>query len=164
MRVKHPNIRIFLLKLDLDAVYRRLQTASIALLAITIIKKIAYILLRLPFGVANGPNDYSIISESISDLTNDVLREITFDPNEIHSPIRSELDDPTNTYTDDVPFTPARPLFVDVPFHFAMADGYIDYMITMVLDMKGWVEKALNAAPLVIHSLFRPTDTSDPLP
>jgi len=33
-----------------------------ALLAITIIGRIAYILIRLPCGVANGPNDYSIIS------------------------------------------------------------------------------------------------------
>ena len=37
--------------------------------------KIAYILLRLPFGVANELNDYSVISESIFDLTNDVLRD-----------------------------------------------------------------------------------------
>ena len=69
------------MKLDLEAAYRRLHvTTRMALLAITIIGRIAYILLRLPFGVANGPNDYSIISETIMDLTNDILADDTFDP------------------------------------------------------------------------------------
>lgn len=165
MRLNQPFIRILMLKLDLDAAYRRLHvTARMALLTITVIQKIAYILLRLPFGVANGPNDYSLISEPIFDLTNDVLRDPTFDPTDLHSPLQSEFEAPASTYDDSTPFEPARPLFVDVPFFWAMADGYIDDIITIVLDVGGWLKKAVNAAPLVIHSMFRPTDAADLLP
>ena len=57
-----------------------------------------------------------------------------------------------------------RPLIVDVPFSFAFTDGYIDNMITVVLEKEDWVEKAINAGPLTIHSLFRPIDHRDPLP
>ena len=74
MRIQHPAVIILLIKFDLDAVYRRLHVvAKMAALAIIILKNIAYILLRLPFGVANGPNDYCVISEPIIDLANDLL-------------------------------------------------------------------------------------------
>ena len=77
-----------MLKIDLDAAYGRLHvTAKMALLTITIIQKIAYVLLHLPFGVANGPNDYSVVSEPIFNLTNDVLRDPSFDPTILHSPL-----------------------------------------------------------------------------
>ena len=92
MRLKHPLICILLIKIDLDAAYRRLHvTAKMALLTITIIKKIAYILLRLPFGVANGPNDYSLVSEPLFDLTNEILRDTSYDPSLLHSPIQEQL-------------------------------------------------------------------------
>ena len=59
MRFTYPSVCIFLSKLDIDAAYRRIHvTAKMAMLAITIIKRIAYVLLRLPFGVANGPADF----------------------------------------------------------------------------------------------------------
>ena len=76
----------------MDAAYRQLHViAAMAVLTITILKKIAYILLRLPFGVANGPNDFSLLSEPIMDLTNDILRDKEWDPTEIRSPLQPEL-------------------------------------------------------------------------
>ena len=72
----------------------------------------------------------------------------------LHSPLKGQLDKPADTYDRKVLFAPARPLFVEMPFHYAMADGYIDDIITVVLEEEDWVSKTLNAAPLVIHSLF----------
>ena len=69
-----------------------------------------------------------------------------------------------DTYIEDVPFAPVCPFFVKMLFHYAIADGYIDDIITVMLEIESWVDKALNAAPLVIHSLFRLIDGSDPLP
>ena len=81
MRVRHPLLQILLIKIDLDAAYIRLHVrAKMALLMITIIDAIAYVLLRLPFGVANGPNDYLLISEPLFDLTNYIMEDPTFDP------------------------------------------------------------------------------------
>ena len=68
-----PQVRIFLTKLDLDAAYRRLHMlAAMAVMTIMLVKNIAYILLRLPFGIANGPNSFCLASEPIMDLTNNI--------------------------------------------------------------------------------------------
>jgi len=86
MRLTHPSICILITKIDLDAAHRRIHViARMAPLAITIIKIIAYILLHLQFGVANGPSDYSLISAPIFDLANDILCNKIWDPTEIHS-------------------------------------------------------------------------------
>ena len=114
--------------------------------------------------MANGPNDYSTISEPIFDMTNEILLDKTYDPSSLHSPLQKEMSKPKQNKTKDTPFGEARPLIVDVPFHFAKADGYIDDIIIVVLNIGNWVWKALNAAPLAIYALFRPTDCDDPLP
>ena len=76
MQCTYPSKQIFITKLDLDSAYRRLHViAAMSVLTITILKKIAYILLRLTFGVANDPNDFSLLSEPIMDLTNNILRD-----------------------------------------------------------------------------------------
>ena len=165
MRIKHPELRILITKLDLDAAYRRLHMlARMAVMTITIIKKIAYILMHLPFGVANGPHDFCLISEPLIDLVNDILRDATFDPSRTYSPIKHILQPPKDRYEDKTPFGKARDLFVTVPFHYAAADGYIDDLITVMIEKDDWVEKGSNAAPLAVHTVFRPKDISDPLP
>ena len=117
MRYKRPTTRIFISKTDLDAAYRRLHVwAQMALLAITVIKNIAYILLRSPFGVANGPNDYSLVSEPIMDLTNEILLDESWDPSNVHSPLQSQLAEPHHRFPADTPFGQARALFVPTPF------------------------------------------------
>ena len=138
--------------------------AKMAIMTITIIKQIAYILLRLPFGVANGPNDFCLISEPIIDLTNDILRDDTWDPDMLHSPLKTMLHPAFNRYTDDTPYGEARELFIYVPFHMAMADGYIDDIITAMLDENDWVHRGQNAAPLAVHTLFRSVNTGEQLP
>ena len=165
MRWTCPNLRILICKLDLDAAYRRLHVlAAMAVLTITIIRKIAYILLRLPFGVANGPNDFCLVSEPIMDITNDILRDESWDPNEVHSPLQHKFKQPNERYSKDTPFGKARSLFVPVPFYWATADGYIDDIITLIVEYKDWVIRGQNAAPLAVHTVFRPTDANDPLP
>ena len=93
MRWTYPAKRIFITKLDLDAVYCQLHViAAMVVLTITILKQIAYILLCLPFGVANGPNDFSLLSEPIVDLTNDIMIDKKWDPTDIRSPLQPEFD------------------------------------------------------------------------
>ena len=132
--------RIFITKLDLDAAYCWLHViAAMIVLTVTILKKIAYILLRLPFGVVNGPNNFSLLSEPIMDLTNDILRDKEWDPTEIHSPLQPEFDTMNEQYDNDIPFVTANKLFVPMPFYPAMADGYIDDIVTVMLDQVDWV-------------------------
>ena len=70
-----------MVKLHLYAAYHYLHMlARIAVLTMTIIKRIAYILMHLPFGVANGPHNFCLLSEPLIDLVNDILRNELFDP------------------------------------------------------------------------------------
>ena len=68
--------------------------AAMAVMTVVIIKKIAYILLRLPFGMANGPNNFCFISEPIIDLTNEILRNATWSPTTTHSSLRLRFKNP----------------------------------------------------------------------
>ena len=45
-----------------------------------------------------------------------------------------------------------------------MVDGYIDDLKTVALQKEDWIDRAQNAAPLAIHTVFRSTDHTDPLP
>ena len=114
--------------------------------------------------MANGPADYSQISEPVMDLTNDVLQDKTWNPNNLHNPLQTEFDRPTDRCDEHIPFGHARKLDVDVPFHPAVADGYIDDIITLMLAGDDWVKRGQNAAPLAVHTLFRPATGTDPLP
>ena len=75
-----------------------------------------------------------------------------------------EFDEPERLYGDSEHFEVARPLFVNIDFYHAKTDGYIDGMITVVLDEGEFVKKAQQAAPVAIHALFRPVDCRDLLP
>ena len=165
IRYTYPNLRILICKLDLDAAYMRLHVlASMAVLTITIIINIAYILLCLPFGVANGPNNFCLVSEPIIDITNDILRDDTWSPETIQSPLQQHFKPPAQRYDSTTAFGKARKLFVPVPFYWAVADGYIDDIITIIADHADWITKGQHAAPLAVHTVFCPTDESDPLP
>lgn len=67
-------------------------------------------------------------------VTNGILMDKTFDPNKVHSPLQKEMSTPTNYNPTDTKFGMTRPLVINVPFHFAKADEYIDDIITVVLD------------------------------
>ena len=41
-------------------------------------------------------------------------------------------------------------------------DGFIDYIIPITIDNPWWVERANNAALLVIHTIFRPLHYDEP--
>ena len=128
-------MRILIYKLDLDAAYQRLHVlVAMTVLTIKIIKKIAYILLCLQFGVANSPNDFSMVSEPIMDLTSNILKDGTCDPNNIHSPVQSKFKQPLTRYPKDTPFGKAHTLFFPLPFYWAVVDGYIKNIITVILD------------------------------
>ena len=164
MRFTCPEITILIVKLDIDAAYRRLHVlAAMAVKTITMMKDIAYILLRLPFGVANGLNDFFLVSEPIMDLTNELLHDRLWDPRTLRAPIQHHLKHPKRMIHSSPP-APARPLFIDVPFYPAITDGYIDDIITVMLDDDDWATRGQNAAPLAVHYTFRASEDQDQIP
>jgi len=67
----------------------------------------AYIPLRLPFGVAARPSVYSTMSETIFDFTNDLLNDKEWKLDDLHSPIVDKLHKP-QSLDDSIPFGQAE--------------------------------------------------------
>ena len=77
MRLLRSFIHIQFNKTDLDASYCRLHVAlAYTLLCITIIGRIAYLLVRLPFGSCPPADKFCIVGESITDLAQVIAKQI----------------------------------------------------------------------------------------
>lgn len=75
-----------LMKYEFDAAYKRLHINPLkAVKAIRIIEEFAYLLLWLPFGASSGPSKYNSISETIFELTTNILHDEEWDPTKLHS-------------------------------------------------------------------------------
>lgn len=87
LRIHYPNKHIFICKYDLDAACRRLHVhPDHAVRASTIVNDLGYLLLRLPFGAVAGPSKYSLVSDAIFDLANDLIMDKEWDPKSLQSP------------------------------------------------------------------------------
>jgi len=165
MRFHNKNKKIFMSKYDMDAAYRRLHTiTSHALKCVTVVGKIAYVPLRLPFGVSPGPSLYSVVSESIFDLVNDLLNDKEWDRSKLNSPYQARLA-PRQTYPekDEEEIAQVRELAIYLPNRTAIADGYIDDCLTAAVDVGEEVLRSQEAPPLIVHAIFRPTDKAEPI-
>ena len=163
LRYEHPDRKIYIVKHDLDAAYRRLYVhPDFAVRCTTIIKNVAYLLVCLAFGVSAGPSMYSLISKAIFDLVNDLLLDPTWEPSELHSPHYNEFQE-SEKLDDKIPFERANKLHVYVPCRKTFCDGYIDDCVTMALDEQKLVEKAQNALPLGVHGIMRPMHKKEPI-
>ena len=67
MRIENIDIIIYLLKLDLDAAYRRLHIFPYhTVMTMMVVDRRAYLEARLPFGAKSGPSQYSKMVTAIS--------------------------------------------------------------------------------------------------
>ena len=165
IREKHPNERILISKIDLDAAFRRLHVCSAhSVLSTTIIDEIAYFLGRLPFGSSEGPGKHDIPSNMCVELAQKIVDDPTWDPSELFSPRANDIPDDLRLPAD-APFGKAHPLKVDMDeFKPCYIDGFIDDLITIVLDKLDLPDKARNAVALALHTFFRPVNEDDPVP
>ena len=163
LRQQYPTKTIYICKYDLDAAYRRLHVhPDHAVRATTIVDNIGYLLLRLPFGVVAGPSAYSLVSEAIFDLANDLIRDPEWDPNTLQSPNAKHLHSPT-TLDLSISYSTVKDLLVHVPLNHAFCDGYIDDLISFAVDIDDYVQRSQQSLPLISHSIFRPIHTDDPI-
>lgn len=130
----------------------------------TVIDKVAYIPLRLPFGVSPGPSLYATISECVYDAINDLMNEPEWNRESLNSPYVPKLPE-RDIYThDDTPIQDARDLSVYIPDRKSFTDGYIDdCLVPVTIDKKDNVKKSQEAPPLIINSIFRPVDPNEPI-
>jgi hypothetical protein len=167
IRLRHPLIAIFIQKVDWKSAYRRAHynwRTAIQSITQAVTSKIAYIALRLTFGGKACPNEWSVISETTTDLANDLLRCPDWNPDEIHAPIQKHV--PETVYLSaDTPFAPGLPLVVNLPNDDqGKADCYLDDIISIIPDINKNLKRGAAAVPLAIHLIGRPMADSEPIP
>jgi hypothetical protein len=70
----------------------------------------------------------------VCDITNELLHCDSWDPNETHSSIQSQIPSIPLTLKPSIPFAKALPLAVDVPTEsIGKADNFIDDLIVTIL-------------------------------
>ena len=161
VRLDHPNTAILQTKTDLDSAYRRLHTTpNIATKQITIVKHIAFVTVRLPFGSKPAPVIYSTASDVLFDLANDILRDEAWDPNTFHAKTKDKL--PTKEVLDEsIHFGAAKQLCVSVPRWETFIDGYTEDDIGGCIDITNNLQKIQNTIPLVTEVMFHPLTASE---
>ena len=118
--------------------------------------------MRLLFGTTLAPSEYTTISEAAIDLGNDILVETSWYATNLQLPRRHLL--PREDYlTASDPLFKADQLSVNIKAKEASMDGFIDDIITITIDDPCWVERAKNAALLIIQTIFRPQYSDKPL-
>ena len=152
---------IYIIKYDFEAAYRRLHVfPQHAVLTIIVVKMLAFLLTRLPFGATCGPSRYSEISEALFDTANDIIEDGTWNPDKLRSRHHDKLQ-PAENLDMKIKFEKAKELDVDIPLREIVVDGYIDDSITIVLNRNDNLKKDQNAIPLIVDAFMRPTSTNE---
>jgi hypothetical protein len=162
LRLRHPKVHILAGKSDIKAAYRRVSLHGDTAPKCAIMHRgFALVSTRLTFGGSPCPNEFCIVSETVTDLANDILHCQEWDPNEISSPHARNLR--TAEYlSDTIPFTQAKDLDVDLPHDdHGRVDDFIDDGIVIVPDIGQNKDRAIPALLLAIHTIFRPVDNNE---
>ena len=92
LRSKYPNTRILMQKIDWKSAYRRLHFFWLtAIQSIIQFDEFALLSLWATFGGSPCPNEWGNISETTTDLANAIMNHPDWDPDTLHSSLRSEI-------------------------------------------------------------------------
>jgi len=169
VRGLYPDKQILATKIDYKSAYWRGHLHwSMALKTCTQLpdNEFAIITLRLTYGGAPCPYKWGVISETICDLANELIKCDDWDPLALHASVQQQIP-PREYLPDDVPFAKARKLIVDIPVdpHGSIA-CYIDDIPGLTVNIPGTKNASrLEAAiPLAIEVAARPDNVNKPIP
>ena len=165
LRQRHPLVKIYLCKFDIDAAYRRCTlSVTTAMESLTVFQSYLLVALRLTFGGAPGPALWGVISETITDIGNTLLINELWDHQSLFDGISSSLESPI-PLPADIPFAQAREVSVPIPANDkGKIDIYIDDSIGVAPDLGDTPLRVVRAIPLAIRSLARPLSSDDVIP
>jgi hypothetical protein len=161
MRARNPRECIFQTKVDWKSAYRRMHYAvPSAVQSITCVEDHLLVALRMTFGGAPNPSQWSDVSELACDLANDLARHPGWDPSVHFSPHQRLIQGKLDRQPPEVPFAPASPLFVRVPCdELPKSENFIDDQFLAFLETSATRGSAV--LPFVIHLLSRPLATNE---
>jgi hypothetical protein len=171
-RIKYPQTPILLAKTDYKSAYRRMHQDGLSALRSMITttklvekgKEIAIVCLRATFGNAANPSLFSILSESATDLSNQILRlkgKIKLPKSQYENLIKEPI-----VCDKDRPFAPARKMVIE-PDVSAVGynDNYLDDCFGMILWLLETNPKwGIESQLLALDILGRPNSNDEPLP
>ena len=108
------------------------------------------------------PAEYTTVSEPTIHLGNDILKDESRDTYDLNSPHIYLLTQEVKQHST-IHIATEDPLSVDITDTEASMHGFIDDIITIMVDDKNWIYCAKRLALLVIHTLFQPLHPSEPL-
>ena len=123
-------------------------------------------LLRLTFGGAPCPNEWSRLSEPICDLATALLHDEKWDPSTLASPSQHLVPQATSSTSQEL-LGIGLELIVDLPInHKGTHDIYLDDLIALTLDVPGSnnLKRCAGAHLLAIAATARPSHDDEPIP
>jgi len=165
VRQRHPSVRIFLCKFDIESAYRRCTlSVETAMESLTIFGSFLLVALRLTLGGAPGPSIWGVISETITDIGNSLLINKFWDHRTLFENISLPLEVP-DSLSEDIPFAQAREVSVNIPVvDSGRIDIFIDDSIGVTPDIGETPSRVARAIPLAIRTLARPLSSDDIIP
>ena len=164
-RAKYPTTRLLAAKTDFKAAYRRITLQGRTAARCTIIHEgFALPGLRLTFGGTPCAYEFCIVSETCTDLANDILHAPNWNPKEVFSPHANRIPEPI-IFDDSVPFRPAAELDVELPVDcYGCVDDFVDDGMVLTPDINDNRLRGAGALPLAIHTVCRPLAPDEPIP
>jgi hypothetical protein len=127
---------------------------------------LALMMLRLSFGGAPGPFEFSVASELLCDLIIAIMHNKDWNPYKLHGK-NQRLVSPPKLLDNSIPFAKGLELIVDIPIDpIGTTDVYIDNLVSLTVDVKGTDNLVqCDCAPLLgIDTLSCPLDLNEPMP
>ena len=165
LRSCHPTTPILIQKIDWKSAYRRIHMNwETSIQCCSTYNDFALIPLRAVFGGSPCPSEWSIISETTTDIANFLLSNTNWDATTTHSP-HQHLIPPEIILDASNEFKPALPMLLQFPeTNKAKADVYIDDLIVIALASSPTaILNSSSAVPLAIHIIGRPLLQEEPI-
>jgi hypothetical protein len=154
---------------DFKSAYRRLHLhIETALRATTQLPELelALISLRLTFGGALGPYEWSVISETVCDLTTTIKHNNNWDPSTLFG-INQNLAPPKKFLDDSIPFAKGLDLIAIIDINpRGTTNVYIDDLISLAVAVEGMdnIVQCDRAPLLAFDMCSRPLHENKPIP
>jgi hypothetical protein len=157
MRHHFPGKRILCFLMDYKSAYRHLHyDGDAAQRASVFWDGYLYVWLRLTFGGASNPPARCAISETHTNLANDILAETSWKIEDLSHPTVPDIELPiTERLPDNILFGTAKPMMVlPPPREFGSSKVYLDDVNTIVLDIDDYCDWAVKAVYLTRFCTF----------
>lgn len=120
------------------------------------------IALRMTFGGAANPSQWSDLSKMATDLVNDIVRDPGWSDENLQSPHQHLIGENFEAKADNIPFGVTSELMIDLPLDDdPKADCYIDDIFMAFLEEDR--NRGSRIIPFVLHLLGRPVQTDESL-